>query len=57
MQNVDMTFSLLGTKSAWNIKVPMCGCTAGNTGKNSNGDDLETDQPTLHASSKKPHAA
>jgi hypothetical protein len=51
---VDMTFSLMGTSSAWNIKVPVCGCTAENSGRSSSGD---TGENLLGAASKKVSAA
>jgi len=35
---IDTTFSLLGTSSTWNIKVPVCDCTVEKSAKNSNAD-------------------
>jgi len=39
MKYVDTIFSLLGTSSVWNIKVPVCGCTAESRDRRSNGND------------------
>src|SRR5215471_16786601 len=54
MRYIDTTFSLLGTSSAWNIKVPTCGCTV------ENGTSIgskQTDQVPLDGDRKKANAA
>jgi|SRR5690349_7483642 len=52
MTYLDTTFSLLGTSSAWNIKVPVCGCTAESSGRSSSGDRTQIDKSLLDAASK-----
>ena len=57
MKSIDTTFSLLGTNSAWNIKVPFCGCSAENAATNSNENDgKRTDDPHGDADQKKANA-
>lgn len=57
MKYVDTTFSLLGTSSAWNIKVPLCDCTARDSSRSSNSEATQTDKTLLDAASKNASAA
>lgn len=57
MKYIDTTFSLLGTSSAWNIKVPVCGCNARNSGGSSSSDGTETDNPLQDGAEKNASAA
>lgn len=51
MKYVETTFSLMGTSSAWNIKLPVCGCTVENSDRSST-DDIGKSLPG--AASRRP---
>src|SRR5215469_4422013 len=57
MKYIDTTFSLLGTASAWNIKVPFCSCTGRDTASNSSSDCEQTDHTEFDVTQKKASAA
>jgi len=54
LRYIDTTFSLLGTSSAWNIKVPTCGCTVEN---GASAGSKQTEQVPLDGGTKKASAA
>lgn len=57
MTYIDTTFSLMGTNSAWNIKVPFCSCAGQDAGRNSNNGREQTEDTEFDAGQKKASAA
>lgn len=57
MTYIDTTFSLMGTNSAWNIKVPFCNCAGRDAAKNSTGGREQTDDTEFDARQKNASAA
>ena len=57
MKYINTTFSLLGTGSAWNIRVPMCGCTVKDAVKGTSADGKQTDHFQFDPCAKKPSTA
>ena len=57
MKFINTTFSLLGTGSAWNIKVPMCGCAVENAAEGASAGRQQADDVRFDPGAKKPSAA